>query len=199
MHKNTWDKLSDLSEVGAFRICNAKKAGISPRTIQRLFEKGELLRISRGVYQLKDLHDMPSPDYAAIKQRVPNGVLCLVSALYHHELTMEIPRLIHLAVNRNSNVPRIDYPRIRVFRMSELQFNTGVIRKCISGVDLRIYNREKTIADCFKYRNLYGIDLAFEALKLYVNQPTSKLSSVLEMAKICRVESIIRPYLEFLS
>jgi len=199
MRQKTREKLKRLAEKGAFSAREAMCVGLTHRTIYRLCKAGELIRISRGVYQVTDFAGTASPDYAVVSKRVPGGVLCLISALYHHDLTTEIPREIHLAVNRNSNIPRIEWPKVRVFRMSPRQFNAGIERKTLQGIKMKIFSREKTIADCFKYRNLYGIELGFEALKLYVEQRGSNLSAVLEMARICRVEGVIRPYLEFLS
>ncbi|MCD4652611.1 type IV toxin-antitoxin system AbiEi family antitoxin domain-containing protein [bacterium] len=199
MRQSTKEKLEMLVRNGAFSAHEAKRVGLNPRTVYRLCKTGELTRVSRGVYQVTSLAGTTSPDYAAINKRVPDGVLCLITALYHHNLTTEIPREIHLAINRNSNIPKIEYPRVRIFRMSPRQFKAGIQCKKIHGIEMKIYSREKTIADCFKYRNVFGIELGFEALKFYVEQKGSNLSDVLEMAKFCRVESVIRPHLDFLS
>lgn len=141
---------------------------------------------------------MATPDYAAIKKRVPDGAVCLISALYHHGLTTEIPRKIHLAVHRDANIPRIDYPPVRIFRMSPRPFSTGVEQMEIGGVEMNIFSPEKTIVDCFKYRDKLGLDLAIEGLKNYLSRRDARPTAVLEMAKLCRVETIIKPYLEAL-
>jgi predicted transcriptional regulator of viral defense system len=193
------DKLvAGAHPVGTFTASEARRAGISPRTLDRLRQAGEFTRISRGVYQMTDVQDAASPDYAVIAKRVPTGVVCLFSALYHHDLTTEIPREIFLAVNRNANVPRIDCPTVRIYRMSAASFAAGIERKVVDGVNLRMYSAEKTIADCFKYRNLIGTDVAVEALKAYMARRGRNLERVRKMAGVCRVEKIMRPYLESL-
>ena len=183
---------------GTCTVGEAQRGGISPRSLYRLCRSGQVARVSRGVFQITGAPDAGSPDYAAIAKRVPDGVVCLLSALYHHDLTTEIPREIHLAVSRDANVPRLDYPRVRVFRMSENPFNAGIERKVIGGTELRIYSPEKTIADCFKYRNSLGTDVAVEALKTYMTRRGRNPGLILDMARVCRVEKIMRPYLEAL-
>ena len=185
---------------GTFTLQNVKNAGISTRTFYRMRDAGEVIGISRGVYQLADNQErtQASPEYAILKARVPQSVLCLISALYHHELTVEIPRCVHIAINRNSAIPRIDYPKLRIYRMSEQSYNAGIEQRVIDGVTLNIYSPEKTIADCFKYRNRLGTDLAVESLKNYLSQKNAKPSEVLRMAKTCRVEKVIYPYMEAL-
>lgn len=185
---------------GTFTLQNAKIAGIPTRTFYRMRDAGEVIGISRGVYQLADNYEgkQGSPEYAILKARIPHSVLCLISALYHHELTVEIPRCVHIAINRNSHVPKIDYPKLQIYRMSEKSYNTGIGQQIIDGVSLNIYSPEKTIADCFKYRNQLGTDLAVESLKKYLSRKNAKPSEVLRMAKICRVEKVIYPYMEAL-
>ncbi len=193
------EKLIALAKRGSgvFTTSKAVRAGVSSRTLYRLRDKREIVAISRGVYQLAG-QDSITPDYAALGQRVPNGVVCMISALYHHGLTTEIPREIHIAVSRNASVPKIDYPTVRIFRMSPGSFAAGVQQKEIGGVTMNIFSPEKTIADSFKYRERFGMDLAVEALKNYLSQPDSRPTKVLEMATICRVGTIIKPYLEAL-
>jgi predicted transcriptional regulator of viral defense system len=198
MRQTTQTALDDLAPLDAFTAQEAKGAGLSPRTLYRLCDEGEVIRLSRGVYQVAEALSGANPEYAAIAKRIPDGVLCLLSALYHHGLTTEIPREIHVAVHRNANVPRIDYPAVRIFRMSSRPFSVGVERKEVGGVPLRVFSAEKTIADCFKFRGLFGLDVAIEALKTYLARGRAKPSLLLEMARHCRVQTVIRPYLEAL-
>ena len=199
MRQSTQVKLGTVAHHGGtFTTGEAKRVGLSPRTLYRLCESGKVVRVSWGVYQIADAADAISPDYAAIAKRVPEGVLCLLSALYHHDLTTEIPREIQLAVSRNANVPRLGFPRVRIFRMSSHPFNTGIEHMTIGGAELRIFSPEKTIADCFKYRNSLGSAVAVEALKSYMSRRSRNPGKVLEMARICRVEKVVRPYLEAL-
>ncbi len=196
MNRETLSKLKILARKGVFTVSEARQNALSHTTIYRLCETGEVSKIARGIYQVTEFAGTTSPDYAAISKRIPEGILCLISALYHHELTTEIPREIHLAINRKSNIPKVDYPKVRIFRMSALPFKTGVTKMTIGGVKLKIFCREKTIADCFKYRHVFGVDVVIEALKLYMSQKGSDPTKILEMAKACRVARQIRPYLE---
>lgn len=199
MRQRKLDQLSTAADLGGtFTSAEARRAGVSPRTLGRLRQAGKVMRLSRGVYQVAEARDAGSPDYAVVAKRVPLGVVCLLSALYHHELTTEIPREICLAVSRDASVPRIDCPAVRVFRMSAAAFAAGVERKVVDGVELRMYSAEKTLADCFKYRNRIGTDVAVESLKAYMARRGRNLERVRKMAKVCRVEKIMRPYLESL-
>ncbi|MBP7637133.1 MAG: type IV toxin-antitoxin system AbiEi family antitoxin domain-containing protein [Kiritimatiellae bacterium] len=199
MRRSVRNGLTDAGrDYGTFTPSEAQRHGISTRTLYRMLQSGKVTRLSRGVYQMTDAPDAGSTDYAVIAKRVPNGVVCLLSALYHHDLTTEIPHTIYLAVTRDARVPRLDYPRVRVFRMSSASFTPGIENKVIGGIETRIYSQEKTIADCFKFRNSIGLDVAVEALKNYMARRGRNPDRVLEMAKVCRVEKVMRPYLETL-
>ena len=200
MRQSTRSKLSRAARRNSsvFTTSEARREGLSSRTLYRLRDAGKVVCISRGVFQLAGTNGASTPDYAAIKKRVPDGVVCLISALYHHGLTTEIPRKIHLAVHRDAHIPRIDYPPVRIFRMSPRPFSTGVEQMEIGGVEMNIFSPEKTIADCFKYRDKFGLDLAIEGLKNYLSRRAARPTAVLEMAKLCRVEPVIKPYLEAL-
>ncbi len=190
--------IASAQPSGTFTAAEARRAGVSPRTLERFRQAGKVVRLARGVYQAAETCDAASPEFAVIAKRVPRGVLCLLSALYHHDLTTEIPREICLAVSRDANVPRIGYPRIRIYRMSAGPFAAGIERKVVDGIELRVFSAERTLADCFKYRNRIGLDVAVEALKNYMARSGRNLERVRKMSKVCRVEKIMRPYLETL-
>ena len=200
MRRKTREQLERVSQKhnGVITVLEARKAGISTNTIYRLRDAGELVCISRGVYQIvdSDTSRHVSPEYAAIKARIPHAVLCTISALYHHDLTTEIPRTVHLAIKRNHAIPKIDYPSTQFYRMAETAFSVGIETKEIGGVMMNIFSPEKTIADCFKYRNRLGIELAIEGLKKYLQRSNAKPTNILTMAKVCRVARVIKPYLE---
>jgi len=181
---------------GIFTAKDVELVGLSARELSRLRSTGEIICISRGVFQLADGSSPSAPDYAAIKIRVPDGVICLISALYHHELTTEIPRKIYIAVHRHANVPRIDYPPISVHRFSGKAFDAGIEEHKLDGFTVRVYSPEKTIADCFKFRNKIGMDIVLEALKIYKKRNRFKIDELLKYAKINRMEKIMTPYLE---
>jgi len=181
---------------GTLRTREALKAGIHPRTLYAMRDAGELTQLVRGVYRLADLPPLSNPDLAVVSKRIPQGVVCLISALVFHELTTQIPHVVHLALPRNTWTPKIKYPPLRVYRFSTKAFEAGVETHTIGGVKVRVYNAGKTLADCFKYRNKIGLDVAMEALRIYRRRRNARLQHVLEYARICRVESVIRPYLE---
>jgi predicted transcriptional regulator of viral defense system len=127
--------------------------------------------------------------------RVPRGVICLISALAFHDLTTQIPHEVSVAIPRGAEKPRMDHPPVRFYRFSEAAFATGVETHELDGVEVRIYSPEKTVADCFKYRNKIGLNVALEALKSWRERKGANPDVLLEMAKVCRVESVLRPYL----
>ena len=181
---------------GTLRTREALAAGIHPRTLYAMRDAGELERLTRGLYRLAELPPLSNPDLATVGKRVPQGVVCLISALAFHELTTQIPHVVHLALPRNARTPKLRHPPLQVYRFSAKAFKAGLEKHSIEGVDVRVYNAEKTLADCFKYRNKIGLDVALEALRAYRGRRGAKLQHVLEYARICRVESVIRPYLE---
>ena len=198
MRHKTSEAIRKLTKLDSFTAKDAKLAGISPRTLQRLCVDGVVERLSRGVYEVADAPSTTDPSYAVLAKRVPNGILCLISALYHHNLTTEIPRSVYLAIPRNSTAPKIDFPQTWFFRMREKTYSLGVETKVINGVRMKIFSPEKTIADCFKFRNAIGLDVGIEAIRTYLQAKGARPSQLLPMARACRVEALVRRYLEAL-
>ncbi len=130
--------------------------------------------------------------------KVPAGVICLISALAYHELTTQIPHEVYLALPRGAEPPRLEHPPLRLFWFTGKAFTEGVETHEVDGVPVRIYGAEKTLADCFKYRNKIGLDTAIEALKRYVRGRHTQIDTLMSYARICRVEKVMRPYLEAL-
>ena len=174
------------------------KAGIHPSTLYSLFENGKLERISRGVYRLTDSPPLSNPDLILVAKRIPKGVICLLSALSFHDITTHIPHEIHIALSFGAEEPRLEYPPIRTFRFSNRAFTAGIQIHRIDRAKIQVYSPEKTLADCFKFRNTIGLDTAIEALKLYRDRRDMKIDEIMHFAKICRVTKIMRPYLEVL-
>jgi len=130
--------------------------------------------------------------------RIPKGIICLISALSYHNLTTQIPCQVYVALPLDAEKPRLAYPLVRLFWLSKPVYSTGVEEHLLDGTTISIYNREKTIADCFKYRNKIGLDVALEALKEGIDQGRD-IELIMEYARIDRVEKIMRPYMEALS
>ena len=182
---------------GMLRTSRAIRLGIHPRTLYALRDTGAIETVGRGLYRLATAPPLTAPDWVAVAFRAPRAVICLISALAHYGLTTQIPHAIDLALTSHSQVPRLDGLPIRVFWFSGPAYSAGVQVTNIDGVQIRVYSPEKTIADCFKYRNKVGLDIAIEALRTYREQHKKpNRRALLHYAKVCRVEKIMRPYLE---
>ncbi len=160
---------------GVLRTSQALKLGIHPRILYRLRDAGRLVAVTRCVYRLADLPEPSHPDLLVVARRVPQAVICLISALSFHGLTTQIPHEVQIALPRRTRYPRLDHP------------------------PLRVYGPEKTVVDCFKFRNKIGIDVAVEALRLAREQKHVTPRALLQYARLCRVERVMRPYLEALA
>jgi predicted transcriptional regulator of viral defense system len=181
---------------GTIRTMDALQAGIHPRTLFQLRDTGELELLSRGLYHLRTQAQLSDPDLVIVAKRVPKGVICLVSALAYHNITTQIPHTVSIAIPKGAETPRIDYPPISVHRFSETALKEGAETHQIDGVAINIYCPEKTLADCFKFRNKLGMDIVLEALKFYKTRKTFNVEKLMMYAKVCRVEKVMRPYLE---
>lgn len=180
------------------RMAEALRAGIHRRTLYKLRDAGTIERLSRGLYRLADSRPLGNPDLVTVALRIPKGVVCLISALAFHEITTQIPREVSVAVSRNSEPPRIDYPPVRVFRFTPGPFHAGIETHRLDRIPVRVYSREKTLADCFKYRNAIGLDTCLEAVRLYREHGPIDVGALMEYAKVCRVTRVMQPYLEAL-
>lgn len=181
---------------GILRTAQAIKAGIHPGTLYEMRDSGVLEMISRGVFRLSESPPLASPDLVTVATRVPNGVICLISALSFYELTTQIPHEVHVALSQGAENPRLDYPPIKVYRFGGEAFTAGVDIHNIDSASVRIYSPEKTLADCFKFRNKVGLDTVIEAVRFYRERRNIKVDDLMYYAAVCRVSKIIRPYLE---
>jgi predicted transcriptional regulator of viral defense system len=181
---------------GQLRMSEAISHGLSRSRLYALKDQGVIEQISRGVYRLADLPPIGNPDLVTVSLRFPQAVICLVSALSWHGITTQIPHAVSLAVPRDARLPSLDYPPILAHRFSDASFKAGIELHNIDGVQVRIYGAEKSIADCFKFRNRIGMDVVLEALQLYRQRMKFDSGKLLSYARACRVENIMRPYLE---
>lgn len=192
----TKEKTAFKKMGGILRTSQALKHGIHPRTLYEMRDAGIIEKLSRGLYRLSELPPLENPDLISVALRVPQSVLCLISALAFHEITTQIPHEIYIAVERGTKTPRVDYPPVRIFHFTTEMFIQGIETYARDNITVRVYSPEKTIADCFKYRNKIGLETAIESLKLYRERKKVKVQKLIHFAKICRVENIIKPYLE---
>ncbi|MEW5938290.1 MAG: type IV toxin-antitoxin system AbiEi family antitoxin domain-containing protein [Chloroflexota bacterium] len=183
---------------GILRASKAIELGVPKHVLYEMVKSGELVREAQGIYRLSETPMPGHPDLVNISLRVPKAVFCLISALYFHELTTQIPHSISFALPRDVKTPKINHPPIWVFHYSQESYQAGIVEHDLDGVKVKIYDREKTIADCFKFREKIGMDVALEAVKDYLRQPKVNVSLLLKYARINRVEKGMRPYLEAL-
>ncbi len=181
---------------GILRYSEAINLGIPRYYLEQLTKTGNLVKETTGLYRLDEPDPSSHPDLVRVSILVPRSVVCLISALNFYELTTIIPQKVNIALPQGITNPKIHYPPIRVFHFSEKSFNAGIEEQYIDGIKVKIYSREKTIADCFKFRKQIGTSTAVEALRDYMQQPSSNIRSLITNAKIDRVENVMRPYLE---
>jgi predicted transcriptional regulator of viral defense system len=183
---------------GLMRTAQALAEGIHPRTLYALRDSGVLEQVARGLFRWRRAAPLQSPDLATVAMRVPRGVICLVSALGFHELTTQIAREISVAIPKGAERPRLEYPPARFVWFSEPAFSDGIEYHERDGIRLRVYSAEKTIADCFKFRSRVGTDVCVEALRTWRRRRGADPGKLLKHARVCRIEHVIRPYLEAL-
>lgn len=184
------------SQRGLLRARDLEDAAI-PRTIlARLVAAGRLQRLSRGLYTLPDQPLSAHFQMAEVAARCPLGVYCLLTALRFHNLTTQNPFELWLALPNKAHTPRIEYPPLRIVRFSGPALSEGIEVHTVDGIPVKVYSVAKTVADCFKYRNKIGLDVALEALRECRRERRATNDELWHYAKICRVANVMRPYLE---
>ncbi|KPQ30985.1 MAG: protein of unknown function containing DUF4095 domain [Halomonas sp. HL-93] len=177
-------------------MSEALAQGISRYQFYQLRDEGLIEPVSRGLYRLAELPPIENPDLVAAVTRFPQAVLCLISALDWHGITTQIPHKVHLAVERDARLPALDYPPVVGYRFSGRAFSEGIEHAKVDGNTLQVYNPEKTLADCFKFRNRIGMDVVLEALEFYRTRKTFRPGKLMEYARICRISKVMAPYVE---
>ncbi len=182
--------------MGIVRPRDLDPFGITRAQLSRLVRDGLVLRESRGVYIAA--HHAPTAEHALaqVAKRVPDGVFCLLTALRLHGLTTQSPAEVWVALSEKARRPQLDYPRLRIARFSGQALTEGIEERRVEGVTLRIYSAAKTVADCFKYRNKIGIDVAVEALRDFSRRHRGGANDLARYARICRVTRVMQPYLD---
>jgi len=181
---------------GIARFSSIIKSGFHPDTLSTLEKEGKIEKIARGLYRMADYTFGSYTDLVITSLQAPRGIVCLVSALAFHEATNEIPSHVDISIPVGTRVNRIKYPPVRFYRFSAKTWNAGVEIHQAEGHEIRVYNLAKTIADCFKFRNRIGINVARDALKIAITEKSIKPQGIMKYAKICRVNKIIKPILE---
>lgn len=182
--------------LGVLRPRDLEQHGIARTYLARLRDQGLLRQIGRGLYVPTDADQSAESNLAAVGKRFPTGVVCLLSALRVHGLTTQAPFEAWIALPRQARVPKATGLPIRVVRMVAKSLTTGVDTKTIDGVQVAVFDLEKTVVDCFRFRSRIGLDVALEAMREYLRRPRRNLEKLLRYAGVVRVEKSIRPYLE---
>lgn len=165
--------------------------GIHPRDIKSILDEGIVIKVKNGLYRLSDTPVLSNQSFIDLACAVPEGVICLLSALSYYETTTFNPSIISMAIHRKSWRPKIEYPPVEFYYFSKKQFEAGIDKINIRGYKVNIYCREKTICDCFRYRNKLGIDIAKEGLSEYLRRKDRNLERLLKYAEICRVKKLM--------
>ncbi len=190
------DKIIRLArEQGVIRAADLASIGASRTLLPYLEQKGVLRRVARGAYMLVD-HVPERPGFVDIAAAVPHCVIFLLSALQYHEITIQMPNATWLAVERSSRKPVAKGFQLQVVQLSGNMFSAGIEEYEGDGVIIRVYSPAKTVVDCFRFRNRTGLDVAREALRDTLDQRRASRDEIWHFAKICRMASIMRPYLE---
>jgi predicted transcriptional regulator of viral defense system len=183
---------------GIMRMADILRGGINRNTLYAMRDAGLVVQLARGLYRLAEMAPLSQADLVTVAAKATQAVIYLVSALSFHELTTQIPHEVWIAIARNSEPPRLDYPPIRISRLTDVAFKTGIEKHAVDGKTVSVYSREKTLADRFSRRNEVGLDVAIEALKSYMEQDKVKVDLIMEYATKLRVAKTMRPYLEAL-
>ena len=184
---------------GVLKTSEAKHLGIHFRTLSLLKERGEIEPLERGLYRLVGAQDLQEPDLLIVARKIPQGVIGLISALHLHGLTLEIPRQVDVFLKKAAKRPRPTQPPIQFYWISPDFFDLGVMEKVIDRTTIRVTSPERTVVDCFRFRNRIGLSVAVEALKNWNKLRTKNRRLLVQYATTCRVEKVMRPYLEALA
>ncbi len=188
-----------LHEQGTLRPRDLARHNVPPDYLDRLYRRGLVDRVARGLYAWPDAEVSEHHSLAEAARLVPGGVVCLLSALRFHGLTTQSPREVWLTLPSKSWAPKVKCPRLRIIRASGSALTAMVEGHPVEGVAIKIYSPAKTVADCFKFRSKVGLDVALEALRDAFRGRRATMDELWAAARICRMENVMRPYLESLT
>ena len=197
---DSYQNILDLAaERSLIRPRDLTERGLPTVALTRLVRQGRLQRVGRGLYALPDRPVSEHNALAEVARKHPQAIVCLLSALRFHDLTTQSPFEVWLAIPNKARAPKMDYPPLRIVRFSGEALNVGVEDHVIDGVPVRVTSVARTVADCFKFRNKIGLDVALEALQEAWRAKRVSMDELWRYATLCRVTNVIRPYMESLS
>ena len=193
------DALLRLARKGPVRARDLEQAGIPRAYLRRLCDRGLLEQVDRGLYRHAEAPATELHSLAEVAKRVPHATVCLLSAARVHELTTEAPHAVWVMIDRHARMPKLSYPKLQVVRASGSARTHGIEAKTIEGVRVRLTSPAKTVADCFRYRQHVGLDVAIAALRDCLRKRAGSVDAIVEAARADRVYTLMRPYLEALA
>ncbi len=202
------DRVLELARCGPVTARDLAAIGVPRARLQRLCARGDIVRVERGVYRASDADTTELASVAEVVKRSPQVVICLLTALQIHGLTTEAPHEVWVLIHNRARAPHIERPRLHVVRASGEAATHGIEKRTIEGVEVRVTSPAKTVADCFRYRDHIGLDVALAALRDYRRKGRGRTSALdrsfsidalVEAARADRVYSVVRPYLEALA
>ncbi|MBX9942414.1 MAG: hypothetical protein K2Y32_24340 [Candidatus Obscuribacterales bacterium] len=197
MSKRQSELLRFISKSGIIRPHEIVQQGWRRSELARLEANGSVSRIARGLYTVRTT-DSQTENHGLVQvaKRVPNGVVCLLSALRFHNMTTQLPHEVWLAIGNKARSPNVEYPPLHVVRFSGVALSEGIQTTVVEDVAIRIYSPAKTVVDCFRYRNKVGIDVAIEALRECKRKRLATIDEIWHIAQVCRIGKVIEPYLQ---
>lgn len=181
---------------GTARSRDLVAAGATRAQLSRMVATGDLVRVARGLYAAPGYRSSEHGALVAVVKRAPGVLFCLLTALRFHDLTTQAPFEVWIAVGNKAHPPRFDYPPLRTVRFSTASLSAGVETHRVDGTAVRVTSVAKTVADCFKFRNKIGLDVALEALREARRTKKASADALWRYAKLNRVANVMRPYLE---
>jgi predicted transcriptional regulator of viral defense system len=191
--------LEMAQRIGVFRPADVERLGVSRAALTGMVRSGLLERNGRGLYSLPEYPWTEHHTLAEACKRVPKGVVCLLSALNFHDMGTQTPSQIWMAIDQKAYPPKADRPKLKIVRFSGDALAAGIQEHQVEGVTVRVYGPAKTVADCFKCRSKIGLDVALEALQDYLRGRLGTVDELMAFAKVCRVENVMRPYVQALT
>ena len=197
--QNSHQNILDLAaQRGLIRPCDLDALGLPSIALTRLVRQGLLSRVGRGLYARPDRTVSEHGTLAEVARKHPQAIICLLSALRVHDLTTQAPFEVWIAIPNKAHAPKMDYPPMRIMRFSGAALTEGIEAHRIDGVTVRVTNVARTVADCFKFRNKIGLDVAMEALQEAWRSRRVSMDELWRYGTLCRVANVMRPYMESL-